>query len=151
MINDLKLTPITGTFINLFLGDTGINNYGLEEWETDFQLMQAIGIDTLIVLRGETESGGRYLSALDPRSTTWAEDPNLLSMFFRLCEKYDIKLYLGEPKAPLIFIWVNGVRKFMRTRRFMLRCWKNSGITPVSMDYTFRLKHYHGILTSLMF
>ena len=59
MINDLKLKPITGTFINLLLGDTGINNYGLEEWETDFQLMQAIGIDPVIVLRGETESGGR--------------------------------------------------------------------------------------------
>jgi len=95
MINDLKLTPITGTFINLLLGDTGINNYGLEEWEIDFQLMKAIGIDTVIVLRGETAGDGRHLSALDPRSTTWPEDPNLLSMFFRLCEKYDIKLYLG--------------------------------------------------------
>lgn len=95
MINNLKLTPITGTFVSPMLGDTGINNYGLEEWETDFKLMRAIGIDTVIVISCETERGGQRFSAMDPRSTTWPEDPDLLSMFFRLSEKYGMKLYLG--------------------------------------------------------
>ncbi|MCX6985479.1 MAG: DUF4434 domain-containing protein [Lentisphaerae bacterium] len=95
MINNLKLTPITGTFVSPMLGDTGINNYGLEEWETDFKLMRAIGIDTVIVICCEMERGGQRFSAMDPRSTTWPEDPDLLSMFFRLSEKYGMKLYLG--------------------------------------------------------
>ena len=86
MNKDLKLTPLTGTFVSPLLGDTGINNYGLEEWETDFRLMRAIGIDTVIVIRCEMECGGRRFSALDPRSVTWPEDPDLLSMFFRLSD-----------------------------------------------------------------
>ena len=90
-----KIMPITGTFVSPIYNDTGINNWGLKEWEQDFRMMQAIGIDTVIVLRTEWEQNGRHFSALDPRSTTWEEDPDILSMFFRLADKYAMKLFLG--------------------------------------------------------
>jgi hypothetical protein len=89
--------PITGTFVSCVFGnnDTGINNWGLEEWENEFKLYNKIGIDTIIIIRCEETRNGVHSSGLDPRSTTWSEDENLIAMFFRLCEKYKLKLYVG--------------------------------------------------------
>lgn len=95
MLESSNYLPITGTFVSCLTGDTGLNNWGLEEWEQDFRLCKLLGIDTIIIIRCEQESGGVCLSGLDPRSTTWAEDPNLIAMFFRLADKYDLKLYIG--------------------------------------------------------
>jgi len=95
MIEKNAYLPITGTFVSCLGGDTGINNWGLEEWERDFRLCQLLGIDTVVIICCERESGGICLSGLDPRSASWPEDPNLLAMFFRLADKYGLKLYLG--------------------------------------------------------
>ncbi len=89
--------PITGTFINMLIPDTGITNNGLEDWEKDFQFLKAIGMDHLFVIRTEFELGGQKMSAEDPRSTTWEEDDCLLDMTFRLADKYGMDLYLGGP------------------------------------------------------
>jgi hypothetical protein len=99
MLTPSQYKPITGTFVSRVAGDTGINNWGLAEWEYEFKLYKAIGIDTIIIIRCEVEMGGVHLSGLDPRSTTWPEDPNLVSMFFRLSEKYGMKLYLGGTES----------------------------------------------------
>lgn len=95
MISADLLKPITGTFVSPLLGDTGINNWGLAEWEAEFRLMRSLGIDTIVVIRCEFEQGGLHRSALDPRSTTWPEDPDLLSMFFRLSDEHGMTLFLG--------------------------------------------------------
>ena len=89
------MKKITGTFIQPLLGDTGIENRGLKEWEQDFQMLKAMGMDTLEIIRCECEQNGVRVSGLDPRSTTWKEDDNLLDMFFRLGDKYGFDLYLG--------------------------------------------------------
>ena len=89
------MKKITGTFIQPLLGDTGIENRGLKEWEQDFQMLKAMGMDTLVIIRCECEQNGVRVSGLDPRSTTWKEDDNLLDMFFRLGDKYGFDLYLG--------------------------------------------------------
>lgn len=95
MLNPSSYLPITGTFVSCLSGDTGINNWGLAEWEYEFKLYQAIGIDTIVVIRCEVQADGVSMSGYDPRSTTWPQDPNLVSMFFRLSEEYGMKLYLG--------------------------------------------------------
>lgn len=94
-MTEQPIMPITGTFVSLIHNDTGIDNRGLQEWEQDFKMMKAIDMDSIIVLRTEWEQNGRHFSALDPRSTTWQEDPNLLAMIFRLSNKYGMKVYLG--------------------------------------------------------
>ena len=99
MLKNLSLKPITGTFVNMLISDTGIMNSGLKEWEQDFQMMKAIGIDQLFVIRTECEQNGVRLSAEDPRSTTWPEDENLLDMVFRLADKYGMRLFLGGPQG----------------------------------------------------
>ena len=95
MLPQSEYMPITGTFVSCVPGDTGINNWGLREWEKEFALYRAIGVDTIVIIRSEVESDGVRWSGLDPRSTTWAEDPDLIAMFFRLCEEHGLKLYLG--------------------------------------------------------
>lgn len=97
MLENVKLTPISGTFINMIIPDTGITNAGLAEWEQDFQMLKYLGIDKIFVIRTEFEQNGKHLSAEDPRSTTWKEDKCLLDMVFRLADKYDMTLFLGGP------------------------------------------------------
>ena len=97
MLKNVNLKPITGTFVNMLISDTGIINAGLKEWEQDFRMMKAIGMDQLFIIRTEVERDGVYISAEDPRSTTWEEDDCLLDMVFRLADKYDMTLYLGGP------------------------------------------------------
>ena len=97
MLEKQNIMPITGTFVNMLIPDTGITNNGLKEWEKDFQFLKAVGMDHLFVIRTEFEQGGQKLSAEDPRSTTWKEDACLLDMVFRLADKYGMTLYLGGP------------------------------------------------------
>jgi hypothetical protein len=99
MLTPSQYKPITGTFVSCVAGDTGINNWGLAEWEYEFRLYKAIGIDTVIIIRCEVESDGLYQSGFDPRSTSWPEDPDLVSMFFRLSEEHGMKLYLGGTES----------------------------------------------------
>ena len=87
MLENVTLKPISGTFANMLISDTGIVNAGLKEWEQDFKMMKAIGIDQLFIIRTEIEQDGIHLSAEDPRSTTWTEDETLLDMVFRLLLK----------------------------------------------------------------
>jgi hypothetical protein len=97
MLKNAVLKPITGTFVNMLISDTGIVNAGLKEWEQDFRMMKAIGMDQLFIIRTEWEQNGCHLSAEDPRSTTWPEDECLLDMVFRLGDKYGMNVYLGGP------------------------------------------------------
>ena len=101
MLDENTYMPITGTFVSCVFGnnDTGINNWGLEEWENEFKLYKKLGIDTIIIIRCEETRNGIHTSGLDPRSTTWKEDSNLIAMFFRLCEKYKLKLYIGGTQS----------------------------------------------------
>ena len=68
MLKNVTLKPITGTFVNMLISDTGIMNSGLREWEQDFQMMKVLGIDHIFVIRTECEQNGYHLSAEDPRS-----------------------------------------------------------------------------------
>ena len=42
---------ITGTFLDEISHDIPHQNWGLAEWDADFRNMQAIGIDTVIMIR----------------------------------------------------------------------------------------------------
>jgi hypothetical protein len=42
---------ITGTFIDEITHDIPSANWGPEEWRADFETMQEIGIDTVILIR----------------------------------------------------------------------------------------------------
>ncbi len=118
MLNNVKLTPITGTFVNMLISDTGIINAGLREWEQDFRMLQLLGFDSLFVIRTEVERGGVRISAEDPRSTTWSEDENLLDMVFRLADKYGMSLYLGGPVGHTNLFLGDWQKEIDETKRY---------------------------------
>ena len=99
MLDNVQLKPISGTFANMLISDTGIVNAGLKDWENDFKMMKAIGMDHIFIIRTECEQNGIRLSAEDPRSTTWKEDKCILDMIFRLSEEYGMTVYLGGPQS----------------------------------------------------
>ena len=43
--------PITGTFLDEISHDIPHQNWGEREWDEDFRLMKAIGIDTVVMIR----------------------------------------------------------------------------------------------------
>jgi kynurenine formamidase len=47
----IKAIPLTGTFLDEISHDIPHQNWGPIEWERDFQAMQAIGIDTVVLIR----------------------------------------------------------------------------------------------------
>ena len=52
--------PITGTFLDEISHDIPHQNWGLKEWDLDFQHMKRIGIDTVIMIRsGYRNPSGR--------------------------------------------------------------------------------------------
>ena len=55
MLKGVEIKPITGTFMNMLIPDTGISNNGLIDWEQDFRMMKALGMDYLFVIRTEYE------------------------------------------------------------------------------------------------
>ena len=48
----MKKGPITGTFIDEITWDIPSSNWSRDQWRADFDNMQAIGIDTMIFIRG---------------------------------------------------------------------------------------------------
>ena len=47
----MKGLKITGTFLDEISHDIPHQNWGEREWDEDFRLMKAIGIDTVVMIR----------------------------------------------------------------------------------------------------
>ena len=69
---------ITGTFLDEISHDIPHQNWGVKEWDLDFQHMKAIGIDTVIMIRSGYRKfitfNSPYLlkkGATAPRKTSW--------------------------------------------------------------------------------
>ncbi len=87
---------ITGTFIDEISHDIPHQNWGAEEWEKDFQHMKAIGIDTAIIIRCGYRRFITYPSSyLVQHHGCYHPPVDLVDLFLRLAEKYDIQLYIG--------------------------------------------------------
>jgi len=156
MLKNIPIKPITGTFVNMLISDTGIVNAGLKEWENDFKMMKAIGMDHLFVIRTEWEQNGKHLSAEDPRSTTWEEDECLLDMVFRLADKYEMTLFLGGPVSISNLHNGDWKKEIDNNKRFYDRamkkyahhpCLKGLYVSLEALPWHFNfLDIYHGVL-----
>jgi hypothetical protein len=83
--------PITGTFLDEITFDIPSQNWGPAEWRADFNEMKAIGIDTVIIirggLRGETVFPSRVIGSVPPY--------DLAELFFEEAAKRNMQLYFG--------------------------------------------------------
>ncbi|TZF81837.1 DUF4434 domain-containing protein [Pedobacter sp. BS3] len=87
---------ITGTFIDEISHDIPHQNWGAKEWDRDFAHMQAIGIDTVILIRSGYRRFITYPSAYLQKQFGCYEPPvDLVALFLQLADKYGMKFYFG--------------------------------------------------------
>lgn len=91
-----KAIPITGTFLDEISGDIPHQNWGPIEWERDFQAMQAIGIDTVVLIRSGHKHWLTYPSkVLISKENCYRPPVDLVDLFLTLAEKFNMAFYFG--------------------------------------------------------
>lgn len=90
--NGLK---ITGTFLDEISHDIPHQNWGAKEWDRDFQYMKAIGIDTVIMIRSGYRKFITYPSKYLISQGCYMPSADLLELFLRLADKYNMQFYFG--------------------------------------------------------
>lgn len=89
--------PIRATFLDEVSWDIPHQNWGVKEWDKDFQCMKDMGINTVVMIRSGL---GRWLAA--PFESVLSANPNaiyppvdLVEMFLTLADKYDMAFFFG--------------------------------------------------------
>jgi len=91
-----KGLKITGTFLDEISHDIPHQNWGEKEWDKDFANMRAIGIDTVIMIRSGYRKFITYPSEyLIKTHGCYMPSVDLLDMYLRLADKYNMKFYFG--------------------------------------------------------
>lgn len=87
---------ITGTFLDEISHDIPHQNWGENEWDSDFQHMKQIGIDTVILIRCGYKKWMCYHSPiLISKEQVYEPSVDLVDLFLRLAEKYGMSFYFG--------------------------------------------------------
>ncbi len=87
----MKRFPITGTFIDEITYDIPSSNWSHEEWAKDLDNMKAVGIDTMIFIRGGFE--GRTIFPSEHFFCLRKDD--FVEFILEEAEKRDMKVFLG--------------------------------------------------------
>ncbi len=87
---------LTGTFLDEISHDIPHQNWGPEEWARDFEAMQAIGIDTVILIRSGYRRWLTYPSeVLIDRMGCYEPRVDLVDLFLALAEQHGMAFYFG--------------------------------------------------------
>lgn len=86
---------ITGTFLDEISHDIPHQNWGVKEWDRDFQYMKNIGIDTVILIRSGYRKFITYPSKYLLNKGCYMPSMDLVDLFLQLAEKYKMKFYFG--------------------------------------------------------
>ena len=88
--------PITGTFLDEITVDIPSQNWGPQEWATEFGTLAASGIDTVILIRaGCGERLACPSAAISQRVPTLPVYADLVRLFLDLAAEHGITFYLG--------------------------------------------------------
>ena len=87
---------ITGTFLDEITHDIPSQNWGPDEWEKDFRVMRAVGIDTVILIRCGWLKWITYPSeVLQSREGAYPPTIDLVELFLDLAENNGMDFYFG--------------------------------------------------------
>lgn len=86
---------LTGTFVDEISHDIPHQNWGEREWDLDFQHMKNIGIDTVVMIRSGYRKFITYPSEFLLHKGCYMPSVDLVDMYLRLCEKYNMRFYFG--------------------------------------------------------
>lgn len=115
-----NLLPITGTFLNEISYDIPSQNWGPAEWGADFDAMRAIGIDTVVIIKGGLRNETLFPSRVIGTNTSF----DLARLFLEEADKREMRLYFGTYDS---WEWArNGTWKeeIALNKRFMDEVWQ---------------------------
>ena len=121
---------ITATFLDEISTDIPHQNWGVKEWDKDFQAMQAVGIETVVMIRCGLEEWITYPSEILMQERNCNEPPvDLIDMYLTLAEKYNMKFMVGTYVGHRD--WVNDSIDFEREidldKRIATEIWQRYG------------------------
>ncbi len=103
----MNAIQLTGTFLDEISHDIPHQNWGPAEWDRDFQAMQAIGIDTVILIRSGYKRWLTYPSEVLIHKQGCHRPPiDLVDLFLTLAEKYGMAFYFGTYDSG--YYWLAG-------------------------------------------
>lgn len=85
--------PITATFIDEITYDIPALNWSFEQWKKDFDNMQEIGIDTVVLMRGGFYDKAVYPSKIFP--TLKKDDEDFAGLIFQEAQKRNMRVFMG--------------------------------------------------------
>jgi hypothetical protein len=119
---------ITGTFLDEISHDIPHQNWGPREWEADFQAMQAVGIDTVILIRSGHRRWMTYPSqVLHTREGCHLPPLDLVDMFLSLAEKYGMVFYFGTYDSGKYWAQGDFQKEVDLNRAVVDEVWQNYG------------------------
>lgn len=123
---------LTGTFLDEISHDIPHQNWGPEEWDTDFQHMKRMGIDTVILIRCGYKNWLTYPSAVLQEEEGAYEPPvDLVRLFLDLSEKHGMTFYFGLYDSGKYW-WAQGdfQREVALNLRVIDEVWERYGSSP---------------------
>lgn len=123
---------ISGTFLDEISHDIPHQNWGPAEWELDFQHMQRMGIDTVILIRCGYKRWLTYPSEVLMREEGAYRPPlDLVALFLELSERYGMAFYFGLYDSGQYW-WEQGdyQRELDLNRLVMDEVWARYGQAP---------------------
>lgn len=87
------MLPISGTFLDEITHDIPSQNWGEVEWRREFELFQAIGIDTVILIRAGYQNRCVFPSKVIPNLLPVYDD--LAELFLSLADEHNLRFFFG--------------------------------------------------------
>lgn len=95
LVSSKDALPITATFLDEISHDIPHQNWGEAEWDLDFRYMKKMGINTVILIRSGYRKFITYPSEYLLSQGCYKPTIDLLDMFLRLADKYNMFFYFG--------------------------------------------------------
>jgi hypothetical protein len=123
--------PVTGTFIDEMTCDIPSQNWGRADWEKEFDLYSAIGMDTVILIRAGM--GARLAcpsKSVSSRISTLPVYVDLVEMFLELAAPRGIDFYFGLYDSDYHWHRYDWRSEVDINREFIAEMWDRYGAMP---------------------
>jgi hypothetical protein len=122
---------IKGTFIDEISHDIPHQNWGREEWDNDFKLMKAMGIEMVIMIRSGYKQWMTYPSSiLQYEMDAFMPSTDLLKLFLELSEKHGLQFYFGLYDSGKYWVDGNYEAEVAINKAVIDEVWQNYGHYP---------------------
>lgn len=130
-LDSVSALPVTGTFLDEISHDIPHQNWGRDMWRKDFQVMRAIGIDTVILIRCGYQRWLTYPSrVLAAAEGCYLPPVDLVDLFLTLAEEMGMRFFFGLYDSGKYWTQGRYQEEVELNRRVMDEVWQLYGHRP---------------------